>query len=190
MKVNLLMGRFQPFTLGHMKCVEAAAMKGLKTVIAQIETKSSDKKHPFTDSDIENAMQDLIKTTPNIIDVVKVKSADIVKIGEVFGQHDYQIAGWTCGTDRIESYTKMSSKYADKAGLTNDFQMIEVKRGDEDISATKVRNAMLDDDKATFDKLTPNCFHKHYKKLQTILKKVYENQTKSLRDYLIESLNS
>ena len=33
--------------------------------------------------------------------------------------------------------------------------MIEVKRGDEDISATKVRQALLNDDKRTFDKMTP-----------------------------------
>lgn len=184
------MGRFQPFTLGHMKCVEAAAVKGLKTVIAQIETKASDKKHPFTDADIESAMQDLIKTTPDIVDVIKVKSADIIKIGEEFKNKGYEIAGWTCGTDRIDSYTKMSSKYADKAGLTDDFQMIEVKRGDEDISATKVRNAMLADDKSTFEKLTPKCFHKYYSKLQTILKKVYENRMKSLKDFLYESINN
>ena len=190
MKVNLLMGRFQPFTLGHMKCVDAAAKKGLKTVIAQVETKSSDKKHPFTDTDIELAMQDLIKTTPDIVDIIKVKNADIVKIGVLFSQHGYEIAGWTCGTDRIESYTKMSSKYADQAGLTDDFQMIEVKRGDEDISATKVRNAILADDKQTFEKLTPRCFHKYYHKFQTIIKNVYEHRMVCISDYLTEKLRN
>jgi citrate lyase synthetase len=49
----------------------------------------------------------------------------------------------------------MAEKYGDKAGLTDDFEMIEVKRSDDDISATKVRQALLDNDKRTFDKLTP-----------------------------------
>ena len=50
---------------------------------------------------------------------------------------------------------ELADKYGDKAGLTDDFQMIEVKRSDDDISATKVRQALLDNDKRTFDKLTP-----------------------------------
>lgn len=190
MKVNLLMGRFQPFTLGHMKCVEAAAAKGLKTVIAQVETKSSDKKHPFTDNDLEQAMKDLVSSTPDIVDVIKVKNANIVTIGEMFAERGYEIASWTCGTDRIDSYTKMSSKYAEQAGLTDDFQMIEIKRGDEDISATKVRNALMDDDKSTFEKLTPKCFHKQYKKFQNIIKKVYESRLMRLGSYISERLHT
>ena len=49
----------------------------------------------------------------------------------------------------------MSERYHDRAYLSDDFKMIEVKRSDEDISATKVRQALLDDDKKLFYKLTP-----------------------------------
>lgn len=184
MKVNLLQGRFQPFTLGHMKCVVAAAERGIPTVIAQIETKTADKKHPFTDDDLEKPMRDLVDST-SIQDVIKVKSADIVKIGEEFAKRGYEICSWTCGTDRIDSYQKMADKYHDKAGLTDDFTMIEIKRGDEDISATKVRNAILADDKKTFEKLTPQCMHRYYSKFRELLKKVNES---SLSSFLKESL--
>ena len=67
----------------------------------------------------------------------------------------YEIKSWTCGTDRIDSYTKMSSTYKEQAGLAPDFQMIEVKRGGEDISATRVRKALIDGDIKTFNMLTP-----------------------------------
>lgn len=188
MKVNLLQGRFQPFTLGHMKCVDAASEKGIPTVIAQIETRKADKKHPFIDSELEEPMQDLIDST-NIQDIIKVRNADIVKIGEEFAKRGYEICSWTCGTDRIDSYTKMSSRYHDQAGLTDDFEMIEVKRGDEDISATKVRNAIMNDDRKTFEKLTPQCMHKYYDRFKKLLHEVNESKSYvDLKQYLIESL--
>ena len=49
----------------------------------------------------------------------------------------------------------MAEKYKEQAGLADDFQVIEVPRSDEDVSATKVRKALLDGDKRTFEKLTP-----------------------------------
>ena len=70
-------------------------------------------------------------------------------------EEGYEICSWTCGTDRLESYEKMSNKYHDQAHLSDDFEMIEIKRSDEDISATKARQALLDDDKTTFASLTP-----------------------------------
>jgi citrate lyase synthetase len=83
-----------------------------------------------------------------------VKNADIVKIGEVVNDK-YEIKSWTCGTDRIDAYTKMSTQYKEQAGLAEDFQMIEVPRTDDDISATKVRKALVDGDVKTFNRLTP-----------------------------------
>ena len=186
MKVNLLQGRFQPFTLGHMKCVEAAAKEGIPTVIAQIETKKADKKHPFTDDNIEGAMRDLVDDNKDILDIIKVKNADIVKIGEEFAKKGYEICSWTCGTDRIGDYTKMSDRYHDQAGLTDDFRMIEIPRTGEDISATKVRNAILAGDKNTFLKLTPKAMHRYYKDFQALLKKV--NEGRSLVEFIRESL--
>ena len=82
---------------------------------------------------------------------ISAKNPDIEKLYN----EGYEIRSWTCGTDRIESYKKMSDKYHDQAHLADDFEMIEIKRSDEDISATKARQALLDDDKKTFASLTP-----------------------------------
>ena len=92
-----------------------------------------------------------------------VKNADIVKIGELLNDK-YEIKSWTCGTDRIDSYTKMSERYKEQAGLSDDFQMIEVKRSDEDISATRVRQALINGDIKTFERLTPYNTLKSYLK--------------------------
>lgn len=154
---NIVIGRFQPFTDGHMKCIDAAYKElGIGTVICLIDTPEDkvDKRHPFSTNILLPIYKDLKNSFNNINDIVIVKNADIVKIGELLN-NKYEIKSWTCGTDRIDSYKTMSEKYKEQAGLAVDFQMIEVKRTDDDISATRVRKALLDGDIKTFNRLTP-----------------------------------
>lgn len=158
MRVNVVIGRFQPFTNGHLKCVEQAYKElGIPTVICMINTKDEkvDEKHPFPSSLILPLYNDAFKKDDRIAKVVLVTNADIVKMAEICRTEGYEICSWTCGTDRYDSYKDMAEKYKDMAGLPDDFKVIEVKRSDEDISATKVRQALLADDKKTFDKMTP-----------------------------------
>ena len=156
--VNIVVGRFQPFTAGHYVCVETAKkLKGLTTVICMINTPESkvDKRHPFTTDLLLYLYNELFSNDPYIEKVVPVKNADIVAIGEELRRYGYEIAAWTCGTDRYDTYSSMASKYHDKAGLTDDFEVIEVKRTDEDISATKARGYLLSDDKQAFFSMMP-----------------------------------
>lgn len=157
-KVNIMVGRFQPFTKGHYKCVENAfEKKGVSTVIAMIDTpdEKTDEKHPFPSSMLLPIYKDLFEKDDKVLDIILVKNADIVKIGELCKNNGYEIVSWTCGTDRYDVYKNMADKYHDKAGLSDDFEVIEIKRSDEDISATKAREALINDDKVTFNKLTP-----------------------------------
>ena len=154
---NIVIGRFQPFTDGHMKCIdEAYRQLGIGTVICLINTPENkvDKRHPFSTQTLIPIYNDLKSTFKTINDIITVDNADIVKIGEALNDK-YIIKSWTCGTDRIDAYTKMSEKYKEQAGLAEDFQMIEVKRSDDDISATRARQALIDGDVKTFNKLTP-----------------------------------
>ena len=160
-RVNIFVGRFQPFTAGHYKCVlQAKKDTGLPTVICMINVSAAkvDKKHPFTTTMLVDVYSDLFQNDPNIVDVVPVSSANIVAIGEELKKRGYEIAAWTCGTDRFETYDRMSKNYHDQAGLSDDFQLVEVKRdesSDENISATKVRTCLLNNDRAGFDRMTP-----------------------------------
>lgn len=158
MKVNIMIGRFQPLTNGHMKCVDEAWNKlKVPTIIAMIGVKDEkvDEKHPFPSSILLPLYNEVFDKNKRIEKVILVKNANIVEIGETLHNEGYEICSWTCGTDRLESYEKMADKYHDRAHLTDDFQMIEIKRTDEDISATKARQALIDDDKKTFAALTP-----------------------------------
>lgn len=169
--VNIIIGRFQPFTLGHLKCAEYAFdKKGVPTVLCCIETTKSDEKHPFLTKDIMPIMQKMVRQELKLADVVTVKSADIVKLAEAVREAGYEPVSWTCGTDRIDDYTNMAEKYHDMAQLPDNFEVLEVKRGDEDISATKVRNAMKAGDQGTYEKLTPKAWHKYFWQLKPMVK--------------------
>ena len=157
-KVNIIIGRFQPFTYGHLKCVEEAwKVKKLKSVVVMIDTPEAkvDEKHPFPSTMLLPIYKDVFAKSGKIVDVVLCKSANIVEIGEVLKDNGYEISSWTCGTDRIAAYQKMSDKYYDDAHLADDFEMIEIKRTADDISATKARKALIDDDLNTWKRMTP-----------------------------------
>lgn len=192
-KVNITIGRFQPFTLGHLKCVEGPYKdKGLKTIICMINTKDNkvDSRHPFPSSKTLPLYKKAFKNSSMIEDVILVSNADIVKISQELKDMGYEIASWSCGTDRIDSYGAMAKRYAEYKGekiLPDDFEMYEVKRGDEDISATKVRQALKDDNRKDFEKMTPKELWSEYKDLQSMVLSVKESMM-SLTDYLKESL--
>ena len=110
---NIIIGRFQPLTDGHMKCIEAAWKElGIGTVICMVDTPDNkvDARHPFSTNILLPIYNELKSSYKYINDIVVVKNADIVKIGETLNSK-YEIKSWTCGTDRIDSYTTMSTKY-------------------------------------------------------------------------------
>ena len=155
--VNVMVGRFQPLTNGHLKCVETAwEKKGVPTVLCMVNTKEEkvDERKPFPSSLLLPIYEELSKTT-HIDSIELVVNADIVKIGERLLEKGLEIYSWTCGTDRYEAYSNMASKYHDQAHLSEDFEMIEVERSDEDISATIVRDSIYKNNLETFLKMTP-----------------------------------
>lgn len=156
-QVNILIGRFQPMTRGHLRCIDQAFQKfDVPTVICMIDTPDNkvDERHPFPSSLLLPLYKEIFKHSKLVHDIVLVKNADIVKIGAELASKDCQIRSWTCGTDRIDSYSKMASKYAEQAGLADNFEMLEIKRGDEDESATKARKALMNDNKKEFLELS------------------------------------
>ena len=62
-----------------------------------------------------------------------------------------------------------NQKYRDELGVDDDFRLEEIPRTDDNISATKVRNALLDGDEKLFRKMTPKSLHKMYKQLKAKL---------------------
>ena len=162
--VNILVGRFQPFTLGHLKCVQNIyRTRGLKTVLCMVETTKTDDRKPFLTKILKPFYKKLVKAYEEIEDIILIKNADIVKIGEELGVLGLTAKTWTCGTDRYESYSKMAKKYAP------DIEVVEIKREYSDVSATAVREAIKADHKDRFEELVPQVLYGMYDKLREVL---------------------
>jgi citrate lyase synthetase len=92
-------------------------------------------------------------------------------IGELVHQarnRNHEIVRLFAGTDRVKGYESQIDRY--KEQLNIDIKVDEIKRSDEDISATKVRNALIDDDWDTFKKMTAKLDKKDFIRLQNEIK--------------------
>jgi nicotinamide mononucleotide adenylyltransferase len=163
-KVNIVLGRFQPFTIGHLKCcTNVFKQRGLKTVLCVIDTIKPDEKHPFLTKIMWSGFKGLVKEYEEICDVVLIKSADILKIGEAVAQKGYSVATWSCGTDRIDAYTRMCKKYAPEVDV------IEIHREDSDVSGTQVRKLIAEGKEDQFKELTPKPMWKLFPQFKAAL---------------------
>ena len=188
-KVNICLGRFMPFTNGHYKMIEYGLKhNGLPTVIFMISNKKMDKKHPFSDELIQKEMDMLKKSLKGIENTVYVSSADIVKLGQWCYENNYEAQLWITGSDRLAAYKRQAEnpKYQDLGHFPSSFTTLEVPRTDEDISATKVREAIMNDDLDTFKKMMPEGTEKLFDDFKEALSKVKECKV-SLADYIQES---
>ena len=64
-----------------------------------------------------------------------------------------------------------NDSYRDQLNCRADFGLFEIQRTDNNISATQVRNALLDDNEKDFKKYTPKAIHNMYDTLKLELEK-------------------
>jgi len=189
-KVNMFVGRFQPFTLGHVKVFEKMYKEnGLPVVVFLVRGKNPDpEKRPF-DETLQQAMfAKMAKQYPFLETAIVVPNGAIDTLFAA-ARPTYEPVMWGYGTDRKKAYDSMINKdsYREQLGVDPDFSGYEIFRTDDNISASKVRNALKIDDEKTFKKMTPKSIHSFYKTLQDILQPVKENRNmknlKSLNEH-------
>lgn len=169
-KVNIIVGRFQPFTLGHVKVFEQIhKQNSYPVVVFLVRGKKSDKdKNPF-DVSTQERMFAAMKTQYKFLKEIKViPTAGIDKIFNAL-RPAYEPVLWGAGTDRIKGYNAQITRYWDELNSLEDFKMYEIKRTDSNISATKVRNALIIDDEDSFKDMTPKSIHNFYNELKVEL---------------------
>jgi cytidyltransferase-like protein len=173
--VNMFVGRFQPFTLGHVKVLETLYKEnGYPVVVFLVKSKTVKAedavKRPYdVDTQIE-MFKRVQKEYPFLKEVIVVPSA---AIDIMFNQlrPKYEPVLWGTGSDRLKAYGYMvdNQKYREELNVRTDFGLHEIKRGDDDISATQVRNTMINDEYNSFKKLTPRSLHSMYDELKSKL---------------------
>lgn len=193
-KVNIVVGRFQPFTLGHQSIVEALFKEnGLPTVVCCISNKKFDSRHPFPDDLIKTELETCYKSQKFFQDVIFIKSANIVEIGEELKKRNYEAHLWGCGVDRKTSYEKMASNPKYTVNFPEDFKVFALSRDDssegiDGISATKVREAIKNNDKESFKKMMPKGSEKMFQDFTNVLKENYLKPFKNIKDFILEAL--
>ena len=192
--VNIFVGRFQPFTLGHVKVFEQMYKENGYPVVVYIVrgSKPDPEKSPF-DEDLQQAMFAKMQKQYPFLEASYVVPNGAIDTLYSSARPAYEPMLWGYGTDRKNAYNGMIDKqaYRDQLGVHPDFKGFEIKRGDENISASKVRNALKIDDEKTFKQMTPKSIHSFYKTLQNTLSPIKENNNmkmknlKSLNDFVI-----
>ena len=156
----VLVGRFQPFTAGHLKAYETANKKFKKASIALVVRKSGkmDDDNPLTPEQRER----LIKKAIPGVKVYRVPNAHWETIMDKVG-HEVALA---VGRDRASGMEKQGGS---RDGSGN-FTYFVVPRADEDISATKVRKAIREGDERAFRRLMPRRLWNEFDSLSKIIK--------------------
>ena len=168
--VNIMIGRFQPFTLGHLKCLKAVKDNlGVPTLLCVIPGNGDDK-HPFM-GDIQDEMYERLKEAyPDLFaDVRYVKNAFIESWVMIAQEEKLTPVCWTCGTDRKDAYQVMVDKFAEKYGLPEDFKVYCLDRADDNISATSVRECLVNGDREGFNRQMPPCLHDMFDKMRQVM---------------------
>lgn len=150
---SLILGRFQPLTLGHIKMLKQAERNSDKLVICIVRARKQDlEKNPFPLELQEKMIKELFPkaeiithSTGNLFGIMSKATSNINTI-------------WA-GSDRVSSYKSTLSR-------NPDLSVSEIKRTDDDISATKVRQALKDDNEKEFRKMMHKSLWKYYKELR------------------------
>lgn len=172
--VNMFVGRFQPFTLGHAKVVKQMhEQNGYPVVIFLVKAKNKKKEDAFKRPYDEVTQLEMLNNLKKELPIEHVYIIPTAAIDVMFNEMrpKYEPVLWGTGTDRMKVYGYQVDRqeYRDDLNVLPEFGLYEIKRTGENISATKVRNAMLDDDFDAFKKMTPKGIHSMYNDLKNKL---------------------
>jgi len=161
--VNVVIGRYQPFTIGHLGMAkELYKINGLPSVYIYIRSKSG-KNSKFSDNLTINYMDDITKGQDLVKDAWSMTGSFIPVVIMETQRRGYNPVLIGAGEDRAKTYTGMAKRM--KNITTHpDFAIQELKG--RLTSGTEVRQAIIDGDEKKFKKFTPKQIHPYYKQLK------------------------
>lgn len=151
--VNILIGRFQPFHNGHLKCAESLKDKnGKKVVLIAIY----DKKGYFSDRTVRILLEKAQQSDPDLIKDVRLVPSDSIKeIMEVI-LPEYSPVLWGSAEKRIKDYV-LQMDYLKKRNvnlrISKDFKLVQLPSY---LESSKVREMIQSNDFNSFKESVPN----------------------------------
>lgn len=258
-QINMTVGRFQPFTLGHLNMIHEGTNNNAPCIIYQIKSKDIPEslngwkvgsrtvkkseinnilkyiadpdnvvlsehekdiiKRPFS-NELVNKELDIIKSNNKnlIYDVIYVSNMfeALIMFNDFIIEHsnEFEPGNLICGDDRYETYSKTVNKYDEfdsilynkkvRNYLQYKLNVLYLKRNQNVVSGTKVREAIIKNDKSTFSSLMPSgignkmwfdfkyAFDNFINKLKVMINESNLSNNKvitNLTDYINESLS-
>ena len=170
-KVNLLIGRFQPFHNGHLKMAKLLKEKnGLPSVAVVVypgHNKSN--KSPFNEDTINKYMSGVVRDEKEIADYIIVQRGLIGSAIVKLLQKGYKPELIGAGEDRMNDYTKQI-EYVKKSDIGDQMQDLKLVQTPRTTSATKVREEIKNGDYAGFKRLVPKAVENLYDLLKAEMK--------------------
>ena len=125
--VNMFVGRFQPFTLGHAKVIDTISKQnGHPVVVILIKSKTKKKEDAFKrpyDEETQLAMLNKLKSKYPIEKVYILDRAAIDYMFNAMRADGYEPVLWGTGTDRLKTYSYQVDKpeYRESLNCREDF---------------------------------------------------------------------
>lgn len=164
-EVAVMMGRYQPPQVGHLKMKAEAQRSGLPVAVFVIRGEKSDpKKSPFP---IELQTEMFKAVFGDDQQIYRATTGFIGDIVHFLRTRDMEPKLFVCGSDRVKTYQSQLDRYSQKWSL--EAKVIEVERTDEDASATAVRQALVEEDREKFVELTSESALKLFDELKGYL---------------------
>jgi cytidyltransferase-like protein len=174
-RVCIFPGRFQPFHNGHIAALERTSKQfGVPVIPLQILSKTD--KSPFPEAllqKIGNAVAKEFKFMAAYFLYPTDRKTVIPQMVKFLREEGYESIGMGAGSDRMKAYEPqikyLNSEKSD-VPVSEPFILKNVdERQTGGPSGTKVREAIVADDKSAFEQMTPKSVHPFYKELKKYL---------------------
>lgn len=153
-QVNLIIGKFSPFTNGHLQlCKDLFEHNGLKTFVVCIRRVKTE--NILSDELLKKMMNSMCKEYPELIagwmDIESYYFSDVfLKVPEQF-----EIKCIGCGCDREKDYKDMITHLVEDNVINKNDVDLYVSNRSDGISATKLRDAIVANDETTIENMLP-----------------------------------
>jgi len=171
-------GRFQPFHTGHLSAAKKTAEAFGKPVVV-LQIVSDRKESPFSEDLLKKMGKDVARSNSFIKDFLiyprgygKTVVPQMVRYLREMGYEPY---GLGAGADRMKDYQKQieyinSDRSDTRVDPSFAVNLVDI-RAAQGPSGEKVRQALKDGDRFTFDSLMPKELHKHYDEMKNQIQK-------------------
>lgn len=172
-KVNILVGSFQPVTLGHIKAAQSLKDKnGNKTIFVIIKGDEPSKKSPFSKLTTQTILSKVQQEYPDIIEGFKIiPSGQLAEIIKVL-RPEYEPILWGTTDRRLKDYA-IQLDYIKKRDIplriSKEFKLVELPSF---VKSEEIIDMIKKSEFEAFKKITPNCVSSEFFNLQKEVGKI------------------